>query len=310
VVETGGLENRFTGNRNGGSNPSPSANVCLLGAVVILAAWVAGTSAEQTPKPATPLESMVAAERAFAAATAEIGVRNGFLTFFANDSVAIETVTDGNARIVDARSRIAAGPEPPQPLPNLLSWKPFIGQVSADGTFGWLTGPYENLNKNTGAVGYGIYFSVWRRQADGVWKVWLDQGITTPERWSLPTDFRAADASGRPSNDAFDNLDASIASDAALWSARLAPSVRLHRQGQGPVLGREAAARWRADTWRTARYSSVRAERSPAGDIVVVAGGYTATTASGTEERGIFIRVWQVASDGRWRIVLETSKPN
>jgi hypothetical protein len=256
---------------------------------------------------APALDSMVAAERAFAAATKEIGVRNGFLTFFAGDAVALEPVADGSARVVSARGRIAAGPVPTLPLANVLTWSPYIGQVSGDGGLGWLTGPYENLDSSTGTVGRGIYFSVWRQQADGTWRVWLDQGITVSAPWLAPADFRAADAPGRPIADGLGDLEAQVASDAAAWGARLAPGVRLHRGGLQPVLGRSAVTEWRAQNWRTVRYQPARTELSAARDMAIVIGGYRSTTAAG-EEHGIFARVWQVASDGRWLIVFETSK--
>ncbi|MEO8482976.1 MAG: hypothetical protein ABI634_12250 [Acidobacteriota bacterium] len=253
------------------------------------------------------LESMVAAERAFAAATREIGVRNGFLTFFAADAVALESIAGGTARVVPARDRIAAEPPPALPLTSMLSWSPYIGQVSGDGALGWLTGPYENRNSSTGAMGRGIYFSVWRRQADGTWKVWLDQGITTPHAWIGATDFRAADEPGRPGSDAFAPLETEIAVGAPAWNARLAPSARVHRAGLAPILGRDAVTKWRQDIWRTVTYHPVHTESSAAGDMAIVIGGYAATTATGAEH-GIFARVWQVGSGGRWWIVFETSK--
>ena len=43
-------------------------------------------SAQSDPQ---ALQRMVATERAFAAATGEIGVRDGFLTFFADDAVQV-----------------------------------------------------------------------------------------------------------------------------------------------------------------------------------------------------------------------------
>jgi hypothetical protein len=255
------------------------------------------------------LDSMVAAERAFAAATKEMGVRNGFLTFFAGDAVALESVADGTARLVPARDGIAAGPTAAFPLATVLNWSPFIGQVSADGGLGWVTGPYENRTSSTGSVARGIYFSVWRRQTDGTWKVWLDQGITVSAPWLAPTDFRGADLPGRSIAAGLGDMEAQVATDAAAWGARLAPSARLHRHGLQPVLGRSAVIEWRAHNWQTARYRPTRTETSAAHDMAIVVGGYTATTAAGGAEHGIFARVWQVASDGRWVIVFETSKP-
>lgn len=254
------------------------------------------------------LDSMVAAERAFAAAAKEIGVRNGFLMFFAPDAVTVSSPGDGEALVSAARDGIAASPAQALPLEAELTWTPYLGQVSADGGLGWLTGPYETRNVSTGAIARGIYFSVWKRQADGTWKVWLDQGITTGAPWLAPLDFRAADEPGRPIADGLGDMEAQISGDARAWQAHLAPGARLHRNGLQPLLGAGAVSEWRAQHWQSVRYQPARTETSAARDMAVVTGGYSATTATGAEH-GTFARVWQVASDGRWVIVFETSKP-
>ncbi len=276
--------------------------------VAAIACTLLFTSARGQDARTAALDAMVAAERAFAAATKEMGVRNGFLTFFAADAVALESAGDGTARVVPARGGIAASPATVLPPPSVLTWSPYLGQVSGDGALGWLTGPYENRNSSTGAVGRGVYFSVWRRQTDGTWRVWLDQGIAVSAPWLAPTDFRAADEPGRPRSDGLGDMEQQVTRDAAAWAAHLAPSVRLHRQGVQPVLGRSAVVEWRARKWRTVRYQPARTETSAARDMAVVIGGYAATTADGAEY-GVYVRVWQVASDGRWVIVFETSKP-
>jgi hypothetical protein len=53
---------------------------------VLVAAWISVTLMAQAVDPQA-IQRMVATERAFAAATAEIGVRDGFLSFFADDAV-------------------------------------------------------------------------------------------------------------------------------------------------------------------------------------------------------------------------------
>ena len=129
---------------------------------------------------------MVATERAFAAATAEIGVRDGFLTFFADDAVQINAGTDGSkTTLVRAKEELQKRPLPKLPLAARLMWEPFTGQMSADGSLGWLTGAYVNLTQATHDIaGQGAYFSVWKRQADGTWRVWLDEGVSLPQTWN------------------------------------------------------------------------------------------------------------------------------
>jgi ketosteroid isomerase-like protein len=61
----------------------------------------------------------------------------------------------------------------------LLEWDPDSATASPDGMLGWTTGRY--VNRRTGPDGVvtsaGRYLSLWRRTADGSWKVDLDTGI-------------------------------------------------------------------------------------------------------------------------------------
>ena len=100
-----------------------------------------------------PLPRMVATEKAFAAATAEIGVRDGFLTFFADDSIELNGGKDGaSAAIGRAKESLKTLPPPHLPLANRLIWEPFTGQMAADGTVGWLTGASVTLNLATSEI--------------------------------------------------------------------------------------------------------------------------------------------------------------
>jgi hypothetical protein len=276
--------------------------------LVVLAGCLLLVSARAQDAREAALQGMVASERAFAAATREVGVRNGFLTFFAPDAVALEPVADGTARLAAARERLAAGPPAQLPLTTVLTWRPYTGQVSGDGGLGWLTGPYERRTVPAGQTGHGIYFSVWQRQDDGTWKVWLDQGITLPAAWNAAADFRAADQPARAASAAFGDAEEAVATDARAWAGRLAASVRLHREGIQPVLGRDAVTTWRAQYWRTLHYRPAHTKVSDARDMAVVVGGYDGIATTGHAEHGVFVRVWQ-ASDGRWGVVFETSKP-
>jgi ketosteroid isomerase-like protein len=63
-----------------------------------------------------------------------------------------------------------------------LTWAPDLASASADGDMGWTSGRYES--RSTGPegekVGHGRYLTIWRRQADGGWKVALDNGVPDP----------------------------------------------------------------------------------------------------------------------------------
>jgi len=259
------------------------------------------------------LPRMVATERAFAAATEQIGVRDGFLTFFADDAVSLDSGASGAAATVSrAKDGLVKLPPPKLPVLARLMWEPYTGQISEDGTLGWLTGPYVILNQLSKEIDRkGAYFSVWKRQADGTYRVWLDEGIALPDVWSGASEFRAAPApdagTAGVQGESVDDAERAVSSGGEPWTARLATSVRLHREGVMPMDGRDAVRQWAATAWTAVRYTSLRAERAASGDLAVTLGGYDATSASGPQH-GTWVRVWHRDVTNRWRIVFETSK--
>ncbi len=282
----------------------------MLAGVLVISGGVVAIAAQVDPQ---ALPRMVATERAFAAATAEIGVRDGFLTFFAPDSISLDPGASGAAVTTSpAKSRLAASPLAKLPILSRLMWEPFTGQMSEDGSLGWLTGPYVNLVQTTRDItAKGAYFSVWKRQPDGTYRVWLDEGISLPDVWSNASEFRAAPAAdpgtGAAANEAIDDAERAVAGGGDAWAARLAATARLHRDGVMPMSGRDAAVAWARAAWTSVTYTVVRTERSGSGDLAVALGGYDATTSAGPQH-GTWVRVWQRAVTGNWRIVFETSK--
>jgi hypothetical protein len=274
----------------------------------LLAGATALEAAEQGRNQA--LERMVAAERAFAAATAEIGVRDGFLTFFAEDAVSISAGAHG-ATVVRARDGLRKMPVTQLPLASKLIWEPFTGQVSNDGTLGWLTGAFVAVDQQTRQTRRkGAYFSVWKLQGDGTWRVWLDEGVTLPEVWNDARPFRPAPApegdTAGSRGEALDAAERDVVDSGEPWNLRLAAGVRLHREGQMPISDRERAIEW-SRYWKSLRYSPVQSELAGSGDLAVTLGGYEGDTRSG-KERGTWVRVWQRNSSRRWQIIFETSK--
>jgi len=274
-----------------------------------------------TQAAARPLEEMVASERAFAATTAEVGVRAGFLTFFADNAVAIRPGGSADTTtLISAKDDLRARPPDLLPLSAVLTWEPLTGGVAADGSVGWLTGPYLRQSRaGRGLLGQGAYFSVWKRQADGTWRVFLDEGVPLPAAWRDTNGFREApepDAglTGTP-GESVAAAEAEISHGDLAWSARLASGVRLHRAGLMPVTGRDAVIAWRRTAWTSADFTSIRADTATSNDLAFAIGGYTATPASAragaaaSNEHGTWVRVWRRDAARHWRIVFETSKP-
>jgi ketosteroid isomerase-like protein len=65
----------------------------------------------------------------------------------------------------------------------ILDWRPVMAEVSNDGTMAYTIGDwdfYVRGKDSAASAGSGRYLTVWRRQADGSWKVLADIGTQRP----------------------------------------------------------------------------------------------------------------------------------
>jgi len=106
------------------------------------------------------------AETAFAQTMAARDL-NAFAAFVADDAVFFgRSALRGKAAVVAGWKGLFDGPQPP------FSWKSATVEVLASGTLAHSSGPvFDPQGKQT-----GIFNSIWRREADGHWKVVFDKG--------------------------------------------------------------------------------------------------------------------------------------
>lgn len=105
-------------------------------------------------------------ERAFARSMAERD-HAAFASFLSEQTVFWSPeVTRGKAAVAAAWKRFYEGPKAP------FSWEPDEVQVLADGTLAHSTGPVRSPE---GRV-ISRFFSVWRQEAPGVWRIVFDRG--------------------------------------------------------------------------------------------------------------------------------------
>ena len=265
----------------------------------------------------------MAAERAFAAATKEIGVRDGFLTFFMDDAIDVAPVA-GRLALINVKERLRGQPVSPAPPARQLLWEPRWGAVSSAGDLGWLTGPYRR-HDTTGATPdrHGAYFSIWRRQPDNTYKVRLDIGIDTARAVVFADGFVAAPAPVAPAaaptvaSEEIRLVEARFAEAAAkdlggAYRAHLLPEARLHRNERSPFAGADAAASFMASSFDRIAWAVLHAEMSASGDLAFTVGSYDAAAKAGdgrpgTPERGFFVRIWHRTASGAWKIAFETN---
>ena len=60
-----------------------------------------------------------------------------------------------------------------------ISWKPVNAEIAQSGDLGYTWGNWKFSTKDT--TYYGNYFTAWKKQKDGTWKVTLDGGNNTPK---------------------------------------------------------------------------------------------------------------------------------
>ena len=125
-------------------------------------------------------EALMQADRDFDRATAETGVE-GWVSYFAEDG----QMFPAGAEIVSGRQAIREAMAPAFGNPEFsLRWKPLGADVSRAGDLGYTYGTY--VARGPGPQGepaerHGKYVSIWKKQADGSWKIVVDIGNSSPQ---------------------------------------------------------------------------------------------------------------------------------
>lgn len=283
------------------------------------------------------LVSLVEAERAFARTSVERGVRESFLAFFADDGISFQP------HPTNTRAAYLKRPAPPTRPPITLNWEPIFADVSRAGDLGYTTGPYRVTDQSPehGPTQHGYYFSIWKRQPDGAWKVAVDVGIRTPAPDAAehalrfqsvrPTSF-AKKASAPVNNVDLERERAALLEAdrefirAAIsrgtlkaFQTHLGDEARLHRDGIFPLTKREAISSFLAQKkFMLLAGEPLKAEVAQANDLGYTYGRYELredgaqhAVATATE-KGYYVRVWKRDGAGRaghWKIVLDTTHP-
>lgn len=253
-------------------------------------------------------EEMAETERAFVWRAQEVSVNQAFIEYFAADAVAFQS-----GRPESAQAAMRTRPSQPRD-PNLLFWwEPRYGDIAASGDLGYLTGPVRTGRKEPPEVRHGSYASIWKRQADGRFKVVIDIGIDPPgevpfkpgltrapfaNRYSGSEIVPLATASLLAADRAFNT--AARSSLATAYEQAAAPAVRLHRNGHLPFEGRDAAIQWLRMQPPLESAESMYAETAKSADL-----GYTWGAYAG----GHYARAWVRDAPGVWRLVLDLDAP-
>ena len=268
----------------------------------------ATTSQQRQPTAASARDSLAASELAFARHSVDHGMRAAFIEYFADDGVNFAP-DPGNTR-----ARFRARPEAVEPF--VLDWHPAIAAVARAGDLGFTTGPFA-ITGRAPAVrepAQGMFFSVWRRQSDGRWKVIVDGGV--PTRAPVPDAafgddpqplLSVASAAGASGQNALFDLEAQPLfgeGTSSGYAALLADDARLVIGPTPPALGRVAIVAQLAERELKFRWETLAAGVSRSEDLGY---SYGRLHLVGTRAKapGYYVHVWMRDRGGHWRIVAE-----
>lgn len=269
-----------------------------LGSAALLAAVLAAPLAARAADPAP----VVAAERAFAADGLALGIKQSFLKHSTPEAILFAPDP--------VKAHELYGSRPDKPTPPLVWWPVWAG-LAASGDLGFTTGPATFDGKPS-----GVYFTVWRRQADGGWK-WIYDGGTpsdtagAPGPDAAPAALAPATGAAQPTDVAWLGVRAAEAGlaaaarddAAAAYRAALAPDARVQGSPAAPATTPDAVARELSTRASRIVFLHQGGEVSAAGDLAW-AWGDAAWTAESGGARGHYVRIWRFDREG-WRLVFD-----
>ena len=254
---------------------------------------------------------LAAEEGKFAAHSVKHGMRAAFIEFFAAKSWLLRPEP------VDAQAWLQARPDPAI----VIDWKSQRTILSASGDLGFSTGPsiYRSKTDPKAPAAHGQFFSIWQKQANGEWKVFIDHGIShgptaTPD--ALPTDrlitldlARATPAAATASEDAEARF---VARGHAGYADVITPRTRLLRNGHFPIDGETAIADYLKTAEGQWSWTVKLQGASRANDFAYAVGNYTWQPKTGAAQKGQYVRVWvrdASVAPVRWTLGAEVITP-
>ncbi|MGE0127035.1 MAG: hypothetical protein AB7U82_02930 [Blastocatellales bacterium] len=289
-------------------------------AVLIVASALIGVS--QDKKLPEALLKMADTERAFAKLSVEKGVREAFTTFFAGDGVNFQP------HPVNIKEAFAKQPAPANRPLTTLNWAPIYGDVARSGDLGYSTGPFtiEDRSGQNRPTAHGLFFSIWKKQSSGDWRVVVDMGVRLESAFA-PLDAplqSAPQLKAKPvaTNVKIEEERAALAkTDQALfdvaksgktpeaWRKFLSDDARIYRQTKAPVFGKLALQDWIGQQGSMLDGKTIKADVSNAADLGYCYGSYELKLSGGKIEKGYYTRVWKRDAKGNWRIVFDVNNP-
>lgn len=292
--------------------------------VLALLIFTIGEGFVMTSRAATPEEAarqIAETELAFAKKAADTTMALAFLEYLHDEAVVFRPET------VNGKLWYASRP----PNTAQLSWWPIYVLASKTGDMGLSTGPYEfrTEDSDTVPIYHGHFVSIWKRQADGQFKVMADLGNShdapVARVTSLTIGNVAEAAAPKKSGLAIPASNEILAQAESLYSAMsstegatagfekfFSDDARVYRDGDYPFVGKTAAAGVFSDSSLLLSSKVNFASTSEEDDF-----GYTYGITKQWSKKSMiasaatlsYLRVWKRGADGHWKVALDIALP-
>jgi len=258
---------------------------------------------------------MVATEKAFSAATALLGVKEGFLTFVSPKAISFD------AELQNACEKLQKKKPTTYPVEVSLQWTPESGGIAKSGDFGYLYGPWQYTTISTGFVSArGKYISIWKKYDKGLWKVAFDCGVETKDRdidltkQHFISQDDSTEFAARKSSDTSKAKESLLKAEVlfaklngvnspAAADTILSGNLTLFRDDMLPLVGKSESGDW-YKVMKTASFRIAGFDISASRDVA-----YTYGTCGIEMQKFYFLHIWRTNSMGEWKLVVDvTSK--
>lgn len=244
-------------------------------------------------------------ETAFSKMSVQQGINAAFLEYLADDCVMF------NPLPVNGKELYRKGTE----RRSLLSWKPTRVEIAASGDYGFSTGPWEiRTAKNDTPAAYGHFFSIWKKQRNGDWRVALDLGIRYPEgkkerealqisvSQNAKTDIHGHATAGVLAAEKSFARAAAVRSLSDAYDLHASETIRVYRDGHFPAEGKSRGKKLATADAPGYSFNLLDTDLAPSGDL-----GYTYGVAVTPEkDSSLFVRVWRLERE--WKLAIDILK--
>jgi hypothetical protein len=268
-------------------------NRTLLLSITVLTGACASISGREDPT-----ESLVQAERDFAANGSRLTVHEAFMSVLADDATLFRPGP------VNARASLAGRAMNPELL---LLWAPYYGEASADGRLGVTTGPSEYGQRPAARSGSGHFLSVWRR-VGSQWRLVADAGIDSPLPISIAnaanTLVRRNGERSYPADVSMMAAESALIADYRKNFPDLADeTVRVYRNGTPPTTSRVQAVDLVVKD-EPFVYQPAHSEVAGSNDLGYVYGTISIPGRQTVAATG-YLRIWRRDAEGNWKIAFD-----